>query len=272
MYSQFVAKTIQPFFVMEGMEFRQTVIQSDGISHIYQYRIPDAMKGNMPAIPAGMLDLVFSIGKESCHGYLCGAIGQQEKTITSGSEYVLGVRLMSGSIPGFLDVSAADMTDHEYMLSDIYSRAAELEEKIFLGKGFQERAQIVMEACRGYAEQRKRSSELVGFVRKTEHETGGTAAMRDLEQMTGFSRSYLNRQVTAELGYSVRQLRKFTRLQNMVNLLVSQPERKITDDAADCGFYDQAHCIHEFTSMMRMTPGQFRKIIRATGYQTRIQT
>lgn len=80
--------------------------------------------------------------------------------------------------------------------------------------------------------------------------------------------------VAARVGMNERQYRelvrrstgltpkRYLRLQRLANALRGLRHREAPTDtalAADCGYFDQAHFIHEFRSLVGMTPSEYRK-------------
>ncbi len=61
------------------------------------------------------------------------------------------------------------------------------------------------------------------------------------------------------LGLSPRQWLRIRRVEQARLLLKDPALLSLTDAAHAAGYYDQAHCIHEFKQVVGLTPGQYRR-------------
>ncbi|MCB7429791.1 helix-turn-helix transcriptional regulator [Erysipelatoclostridium ramosum] len=64
--------------------------------------------------------------------------------------------------------------------------------------------------------------------------------------------------VQQRLGCSMKTIQKIQRINQAVNLL-KQQSLSLTAIAQQCGFYDQAHFIHDFREICNVTPQQYQK-------------
>ena len=68
----------------------------------------------------------------------------------------------------------------------------------------------------------------------------------------------LQRLVQQRLGCSMKTIQKIQRINQAVSLLKEQ-KLTLTAIAQQCGFYDQAHFIHDFREICNVTPQQYQK-------------
>ncbi len=80
----------------------------------------------------------------------------------------------------------------------------------------------------------------------------------DVMDSFGYSRRHLQRLVQQRLGCSMKTIQKIQRINQAVNLL-KQQSLSLTAIAQQCGFYDQAHFIHDFREICNVTPQQYQK-------------
>lgn len=80
----------------------------------------------------------------------------------------------------------------------------------------------------------------------------------DVMDSFGYSRRHLQRLVQQRLGCSMKTIQKIQRINQAVSLLKEQ-KLTLTAIAQQCGFYDQAHFIHDFREICNVTPQQYQK-------------
>ena len=86
----------------------------------------------------------------------------------------------------------------------------------------------------------------------------GKARIADVMDSFGYSRRHLQRLVQQRLGCSMKTIQKIQRINQAVSLLKEQ-KLTLTAIAQQCGFYDQAHFIHDFREICNVTPQQYQK-------------
>lgn len=83
----------------------------------------------------------------------------------------------------------------------------------------------------------------------------------DVMDSFGYSRRHLQRMVQNRLGCSMKTIQKIQRINQAVTLLKEQ-QHSLTMIAQLCGFYDQAHFIHDFREICQVTPQQYQKTLQ----------
>lgn len=73
------------------------------------------------------------------------------------------------------------------------------------------------------------------------------------------SRRKLERQFRRDIGLTPAQLRSLYRVRLARELIKSRTNMSLVDVALSCGFYDQAHFNHHFSTLMQQTPGNYRQ-------------
>jgi len=83
--------------------------------------------------------------------------------------------------------------------------------------------------------------------------------VEDLARHFGYSYSYLSRIFTKHVGYGIKQFIIQHKVLQAKRLLEEEPELKITAIAEKSGFNDFASFSEYFKSIVKMTPGAYRK-------------
>ena len=83
----------------------------------------------------------------------------------------------------------------------------------------------------------------------------GLIQVQDLSRIAGVSDRQLQRAFHDEVGVSPKQLLRVLRFQQVLRRVRGQSDNvRWTDIAAACGFYDQAHFVHDFRSFTGESP------------------
>jgi AraC-like DNA-binding protein len=105
------------------------------------------------------------------------------------------------------------------------------------------------------------SEALIQLIRNFPNESPVQIAAR-----TGYSQQHINRLLNRDAGTNIKTLQRIFRINNAV-AQISKPGSEalsLTEIALHNGYFDQAHFIHEFSTMTGMLPGAFRKISHLT--------
>jgi AraC-like DNA-binding protein len=71
-------------------------------------------------------------------------------------------------------------------------------------------------------------------------------AIRDLANTIGITQKHLISQFEKVVGLRPKSFARVCKFQKLVNLIEQQKQIEWAAMAAECGYYDQAHFIHEF--------------------------
>lgn len=80
-----------------------------------------------------------------------------------------------------------------------------------------------------------------------------------LSNAVHLSRRQYERRFLRQTGLTPGQLKIMLRIRQARQQITQQPQRQLTNIALSCGFYDQAHFIHQFKQITGQTPGSYQK-------------
>jgi AraC-like DNA-binding protein len=90
--------------------------------------------------------------------------------------------------------------------------------------------------------------------------SGGTSRVSELAAGTGWSSRHLTSRFRTEIGLTPKAAARVIRFHRTRRLLVSrfaaEPETRLADLAATCGYFDQAHLAREFRALAGCPPSQ----------------
>ena len=82
-------------------------------------------------------------------------------------------------------------------------------------------------------------------------------AIRDLANTIGITQKHLISQFEKVVGLRPKSFARVCKFQKVVNRSSSRQEFEWAAMAADCGYYDQAHFIHEFQTFSGLNPSAY---------------
>lgn len=101
-----------------------------------------------------------------------------------------------------------------------------------------------------------KNESVLGVV-KCIHQATGCISTKTLSELTCYSQRHLNRIMTPTLGMSSKYYARLLRINKSVELIKYGNQASATL-AQEMGYYDQAHFIHDFKSIVGVTPTQYK--------------
>ena len=83
---------------------------------------------------------------------------------------------------------------------------------------------------------------------------GGQLSIEEVGQRVDLSRKQLERKFTATVGTTPKTFARISRFLNICHHLDGHRDKTLTQLAYECGYFDQAHFIREFTAFSGFTP------------------
>ena len=166
----------------------------------------------------------------------------------------MGVHFRPGGAFPFFDVPASELADQSVPLDALWgSAASELRERL-LATPTPEAKFRVLEAC--LLEQLAKPLERHPAV------SFGIQQLRQSQQQSvaqvvdkaGFSQRRFIQLFDEQVGLTPKRFCRVSRFQRVVQIAHGADEIDWADLALDCGYYDQAHFIHDFQSFAGITP------------------
>ena len=98
--------------------------------------------------------------------------------------------------------------------------------------------------------------------------THGAVRILDLCQELGVSRKHLNEWFRRQVGLPPKQYAGVARFQQLVARLARPPAPEWSELAQSCGYYDQAHLVHDCQAFAGMAPTSLRSTLSPDGIAT----
>jgi AraC-like DNA-binding protein len=222
-----------------------------------------AVDGGAPVrnrvLPDGCMDILFDLGEDGVVGERARVIGAMESAEVvwmHGSVDLLGVRFRPGGAPRFLAERASGLTRRTAALSALWgARAEELPDRLRAAPP-SARAGLLDGILLSRRRRDARDDQILAAGRIIVA-SGGTVAVRAVQQALGVSARQLERRFEELVGVTPRFACKVARFQRAVDLAIHQPDIRLARLAVEAGYYDQPHFTREFKALAGITPTGF---------------
>jgi AraC-like DNA-binding protein len=189
--------------------------------------------------------------------FVVGQMRQFLEIAPEGRAGLLAVRFFARGAYLFFQRPLSEVAAGVVDLQDLWrSRAREWTERIALARDMAERVRflerILLSLLRGNGRTRPAVDRALRLIEGSR----GRLRIDDLADEVGVSNRHLTRQFQSAVGLTPKAFGRVARFLHAVELLAAKKHAALADVAHDCGYYDQAHFIHEFRELAGMSPGQ----------------
>jgi AraC-like DNA-binding protein len=182
-----------------------------------------------------------------------------------GNSYSLSLALTPAGARSLFGVPAAALVSTVAGLDDLIGgRAHELVERLVLAPDWRARFTVLDEVLTGQAGRREEAEPTLTQAWRRIRECGGAIRVAELAAEVGYSRQHLTKRFVAEFGLTPKQVARLVRFERsrlMLRGLERERRRRpwvgrprLSDVAARCGYYDQAHLAQEWRDLAGCPP------------------
>ena len=188
----------------------------------------------------------------------CGARTDCFVIDTSAQERVLGIQFRPGGAYPILGMPASEVARAAYSLEDLWPHQTRLiRERLLAAPG----VAAMFEILEGELLTRlKRGPAVHAAVHYASHWLARGVRVRDVADRAGLSSRRLIDLFAQQTGLAPKAFQRVRRFQRVLRSLHTGREELWADLAASCGYYDQAHFIHDFRDFSGMTPGEYMRV------------
>jgi AraC-like DNA-binding protein len=197
-------------------------------------------------------------GGERFDGVFCEGPRARGFTVGSESGELVAIKVAAGGLRALLGVPARELRDQTVSLGDVWgSSAALLTERMLSAKTPEARYEILqgelIRRCRAFTRHDDSALRVASVVERRR----GQVSIADLCRETGLPQRTLLARFDDWVGVTPKQLARASRLRSVLARVEPGAEVRWADIALDCGFYDQAHLVHEFQDLLGLSPDAF---------------
>lgn len=190
---------------------------------------------------------------------LASGISAEPVTIAhDGRQHGIQLSLTPAGARALFGIPSAALGDWMVDLPDVMSGAEELLDRVTETEDWEARFDVVDEILARNLEDRPIDSTLTEAWRQLV-EAGGSARVSEVAENIGWSRRHLINKFTAEFGITPKDSARISRFHRSHRILRRPSIPLLSEVAADCGYYDQAHMAREWRDFAGMSPSQWRR-------------
>ena len=231
----------------------------------------DAADGWECILPDGRAELILHYGEPFARRTADARIEQQPRALFVG-QISAPVCLRPGAMAGVAAIRLRP--EATGMLGPV---AAEITDR-FQPLDSLTRTNVVLEQLAGAATDRDRIAALERFLAATIRTTprpevafatgclirhGGAVSIDRVSAMAGVPRRQLERRFQTDVGLSPKAFARLLRVNRAARLMLSAAA--LSDIAAACGYFDQAHMSNDFRRLTRQSPHQWQRMAGTLG-------
>ncbi len=224
-------------------------------------------------LPNGECSIIFSLKEnrirsydpgnlDRCNTYnpavLSGARAEFFVIDTSAEERVVGIQFRAGGAFPFFRVPASETEGGFVELDDLWGGGgSELREQL-LAAGSVEHMFAKLERCLlDRAAQPLELHPAVAYAVEQFQQPGRAGKLSDVTDKIGLSSRRFIELFRREVGLTPKVFCRVRRFQQVLETVHQRKEIDWVQIALECGYYDQAHFIHDFKSFAGFTPGEY---------------
>ena len=204
-------------------------------------------------LPDGCADILFTHrGGTAALDAIGPMTAYRDFPVPGGPLLLVGVRFRPGMWTACLGVPGEHLRDGIVPLDDLWgARARELRDRLAEQRSA-ERCAAVFTAALGAPVAANPVQRALAWMERR----GGRVDIDDLARQAGLGARQFRRVCLEQAGLTPKFLARVLRFRHALARLAERP-RSFAEFALDCGYYDQAHCIHEFRALAGRTPTDF---------------
>jgi len=212
------------------------------------------------ALPTGTVELVFDVREGNDNPVICGPHSRSFVIGTAKPVSLLGIHFKPGGAFPFLGLPAGELHNEQVSLENIWgNKAADLQNQLMEARTPAEKFRVLEQALIANAGQGLQRHPAVRFaLDRFQLDTG--ASISSVVEETGLTARRFIQLFQDEVGLTPKLYRRIHRFQHVLNLVHRSERVDWCHVALDCGYYDQAHCIHDFREFSGLSPTAYLRM------------
>jgi AraC-like DNA-binding protein len=177
---------------------------------------------------------------------------------TSQQERVIGIQFRPGGAFPFLAMPASEVANATYSLDDIWpGQAALIRDALMNAHGVDAMCSILERALLSRLKYSSAVHPAIAFAVSRLGRHGASVKVRDIADCAGLSSRHFMELFREQTGLAPKAFQRVRRFQRVLRTLRANSDENWAGIAYGCGYYDQAHFIHDFRLFSGLTPGEY---------------
>jgi AraC-like DNA-binding protein len=222
-------------------------------------------------LPTGQMGLVLDVsGVGNTPGVISGARACSFILDTSKPLSLLGVSFKAGGGYPFVGLPAGELKDLAVPLDALWgSRAEQLRTELLETRTAAHRFRILEEYLIRRLALAPPRSPLVQFAIRA-FQSSNDVSVGQVVERTGSSARRIIAEFRGQVGLTPKAFCRLTRFRSVIRRVAAATGVDWSDVALSCGYYDQAHFIHEFREFAGVTPSSYLRCRTASANHLRM--
>lgn len=224
-------------------------------------------------IPTGTMQLIFNLHEDELRVYdrqdygrfqnlggslISGAHSRFVVIDTASQASTVGVHFKAGGVHPFLGVSASELRDLDVPLDALWgTKATELRDRLLEARTREARFHLLEQALLSQIPRLLTPHPAVALALEEFQDAPGKTRVKEVSERTGLSQRRFIELFRREVGLTPKLFCRIQRFQEVIRLVGSGRGAEWAEVALRCGYYDQAHFIHDFQNFSGTTPTDY---------------
>jgi len=177
---------------------------------------------------------------------------------TASQASTVGVHFKAGGAQPFLGVSAGEMRDANVPLDALWgTKATELRDRLLEAQTPEVRFGVLKRALLVQVTRPLTHHPAVAFALREFQGMTRTRTVKEVSKRTGLSQRRFIQLFREEVGLTPKLFCRIRRFQEVIRLVGSERHVEWAELALRCGYFDQAHFVHDFRAFSGTTPTNY---------------
>lgn len=169
---------------------------------------------------------------------------------------VMGVHFKPGGGASFFELPAGELCNERISLEELWkTRASELRDRLLQEPTPKGRFRILEQFLMQMLRSPNYHPAVTFALQQFQHSANSTIC--SITEQTGLSARYFNQLFRDQVGVTPKLFCRIQRFQNVLEMLSVKATVDWIDIAFTCGYFDQAHLIHDFRAFADCTPTEY---------------
>ena len=225
-------------------------------------------------IPTGTMQLIFNLCEDEIRVYdrqdhhrfqsfggslISGAHSQFVVIDTASQTTTVGVHFRPGGAYPFLGLPAGELRDVDVPLEALWgTKARKLRDRLLEAQTPEARFRVLERDLLARVARPLAHHPALAFALREFQSAPHTRTVKETSQQTGLSQRRFVQLFRDEVGLTPKLFCRIQRFQEAIHLVGSGQGVEWADVALRCGYFDQAHFVHDFRTFSGTTPTAYR--------------
>jgi AraC-like DNA-binding protein len=232
---------------------------ADFVALFWHWRGHTSARSTERLLPMPTMELVFQLAGSRVGGGVAGPHSEVFFIERSAQDELLGVHFKPGGAFPFLGVPAGDLHNRYVELDDLWGErdAASIVARLREAPTSQAKFALLEGWLLGVAPRPLARNPAAKFALAELHRDSSVRSSADVARTLGISQRRFIQLFRGEIGLTPKLYSRIERFQHVLRRVELVDEVDWVDVATSCGYFDQAHFIHDFREFTGLRPSDY---------------